>query len=438
MKLNKKTAGAVIFVILLLFLFFSKTIYTFNMPEVSGTRPKRGTLSKLEISSGIASWAETESIYAVSGGSAGRVYVKEGEEVEKGQLLFEMDYDIAAVERRLSEADNNITKNEADLRNMITRYNNIRYAMAAFHSGDDTNLSPQAGLIVFELDRARNNVEITRIEYEIGGKSRNDLINAENDLKALLLKYEAETEELQSSILIKDIDLENLRLARQSIAALLRDYRNNVQIRSPADGVILYLAAERGKFFPENALLATVGAGDEFVVECTISLDNNFVNPGDICQLSNASHTLRGTVTRVRPSSHGKTVTISVTSGGETQGRFGIGAANAAAGGTISEGETFEVTFEKNSAADFILVPSGALNQDNDGYFVYQIKRRKGIMGDEYYVERLNVFIGDSDRQNTAIVRGITFFEPIVLTSSKMLSAGLAVTLKNAEDFFEN
>jgi hypothetical protein len=59
-------------------------------------------------------------------------------------------------------------------------------------------------------------------------------------------------------------------------------------------------------------------------------------------------------------------------------------------------------------------------------------------MGEEYYLERLNIFTGDSDHQNTAVIRGITFFEPIVLTSNKALSAGLAVSLKNPEDFFEN
>jgi hypothetical protein len=59
-------------------------------------------------------------------------------------------------------------------------------------------------------------------------------------------------------------------------------------------------------------------------------------------------------------------------------------------------------------------------------------------MGEEYYLERLNIFIGDSDHQNTAVLRGITFFEPIVLVSNKALSAGLTVTLKNPGDFFEN
>jgi len=104
----------------------------------------------------------------------------------------------------------------------------------------------------------------------------------------------------------------------------------------------------------------------------------------------------------------------------------------------VSDGETFDVTFEKNSAASFVLVPNSAVNQDNNGYFLYQIKRRKGIMGNEYYLARLNIFIGDSDRQNTAVLRGLTFFDPIVLVGGKGLSDGVTVSLKNPEDFFES
>ena len=155
-------------------------------------------------------------------------------------------------------------------------------------------------------------------------------------------------------------------------------------------------------------------------MECSVSLDNNFVNPGDTCELSNASHVLKGKVRRIRPTAQGKTVTVTIFSD------------------EVSEGETFIVTFEKLSAASFTLVPNSAINQDNDGYFLYQIKRRRGIMGEEYYLERLNIYIGDSDHQNTIVVRGITFFEPLVLVSNKILSAGLTVSLKNPENFFEN
>ena len=433
MKLNKKTAGAIIFVFLILLLFFSKTIYSYNMPEVSGTKPARGSLSKLEISSGIAGWAETESIYAVSAGAAGRVYVREGDHVEKGQVLLDMVFDVPAAQRRYAETENYISKMEADIRGLNSRLGNIKEALGDHSLSENSALpngsvapefsrvlSGQAGIISLELARVRQTYLNSLFDYELGFQSKTEFANAENNFKALLYKYEAEAEELEHSLVLKQIDLDNLRLSLETIGEILRNYQNNVVIRAPEAGTVMSLPAERGKFFPENALLVSIGVGNDFLVECNISLDNNFVNPGDTCDLSNASHSIKGTVRRVRPTANGKTVTISVVSE------------------EVSDGETFEITFSKYSDSFFILVPNGAINQDNDGYFLYQIKRRRGIMGEEYYVDRMNIFTGDSDHQNTAIVRGITFFEPIVLVSNKVLSAGDVVSLKNPENFFEN
>jgi len=420
MKVTKKTAGAFIFFALVLLLFFSRTIYTYNLPHVTGTRPFRGTLSKIEITSGIARRAENENIYAAASGYAGRVFVREGDTVEKDQILFEMDFNIIQADRKLIEIENNINKLEADIRSLTTRLNSIRQALASVNGTLPENAPPDSGLIALEINRALISFNDAQISFDYGMISKNEVTNAENNYKAILYKYEAEIESLEHNIALKQIDLANLRLTRDTGADTLRDYRDNAVIRAPAAGTILELNAERGKYFYENALLVSIGIGNEFIVECNISLNNNFVNQADICQLSNSNHALKGNVRRVRPSANGKTVTISVESD------------------FVSDGETFEITFEKNSAFSFTLVPNRAINQDNDGYFIYQIKRRQGFLGHEYYIERLNIFIGDSDHQNTSVVRGITFFEPVVLVSSKSLEAGLTVSLKNAEDFFEN
>jgi len=419
MKLNRKTAGAVIFLLLVLLLFFSRTIYTYNMPQVTGTRPARGALSKLETSSGIASRFETENIYAAASGNVGRVYVREGDTVQRNQVLFEMDFNITQIERNLFEIENNISKMEADIRALLSRLSSVREALAAKNGEIPQYTSPDSGLIVMEISRALASFKDAEIAFNYGAFSRNELVNAENNLKAVLYKYEAETASIEHSVELKQIDLANLRLAREAASDKLRDYRNNSVIRAPVDGIVLELAAERGRYVYENALLVSIGAGDEFIVECNISLDNNFVNPGETCRLYNSNSSVTGDIKRVKPSANGKTVTISFTSG------------------TVTDGETFDITFEENSSSSFTLVPNRAINQDNDGYFIYQIKRRQGFMGYEYYIERLNIFIGDSDHQNTAVIRGITFFEPIVLVSDKSLETGITVSLKNAEDFFE-
>jgi len=420
MRINKKRITILIIVIFVLLVFFSRTVYTYNMPRITGVRPQRGALNKLEMSSGIAKWADIENIFAPVSGIVGRVYVREGDRVEEGQVLFEMEFNIQAADRRLSEIENNIIKMESDIISLSNRLKIIQEGLAARNGIVPDYSSPDAGLIVMEINKAFTALQDARTQIGFGMISGNELVNIENNFRALIYKYEAEINSIEYSIAHKKIDLHILTLTRDASAETLADYRNNAVIRAPMDGVIQDIFAERGKYFNENALLVSIGIGNDFIVECNISLDNNFVNPGDTCQLVNSNRVINGNVTRVRPRSDGKTAVISITSG------------------DISDGETFNITFEKRSGASFTLVPNRAINKDNDGYFLYQIKRRNGFMGQEYYIDRLNIFIGDSDHQNTVVSRGITFFEPIVLVSDKSLAAGMSVTLKNAEDFFEN
>lgn len=125
-----------------------------------------------------------------------------------------------------------------------------------------------------------------------------------------------------------------------------------------------------------------------------------------------------GIVTKVSPEENNKQVTVALKSD------------------DVTMGETFDLEFSKESTTSYTLVPNGAINKDNEGYFIYQIKKRKGILGGEFYVKKVPVYIGDSDDENTVITKGIGFFEPIVLLSDRPLSDGETVKVANAGDFF--
>ncbi|MDR2053104.1 MAG: HlyD family secretion protein, partial [Treponema sp.] len=222
MKLNKKTAGGIICALLALLLFFSKTVYTYKLPEVTGVKPSRGSLSKLEISSGITGWAETENMYAEAGGAVGEVFVKAGDRVDAGQALFQMDFDIAAARRKLEETENNIAKLENDIQSLRARLDSLRAALAAAEQAEELPLPPgQAGVLGLEINKARLAVETARFSFELGSVSGIEVRSAETAFKALLLKYETEAEELEFSLASKHLDLRNLRLTRESAGEAL-------------------------------------------------------------------------------------------------------------------------------------------------------------------------------------------------------------------------
>lgn len=147
-----------------------------------------------------------------------------------------MDFNVTAARRRLAETDNNISRLETDIRGSALRLNSIREALAAdpFNSdsqltdspdtelGSDSTLnsqpaavSGQEGLITLEINRAAIALQNARFGFEIGTLSRNDFLNAENNLKALLYKYEVDADDIERlNIFIGDSDHQNTSVLR--------------------------------------------------------------------------------------------------------------------------------------------------------------------------------------------------------------------------------
>jgi hypothetical protein len=405
--------GAGFLAALLVLIFFSKTIYTWNLPEVAATKPFRGTLNKLELSSGIAHWTTLDTFYAVVGGIVVETLVKEGETVSAGQPILRMEYKTSDARRHLMSIENSIQKLQGDIRATQSKLASVERALNGTESGAASSLD-------FDIYKAKSAAQTAELSYQYGAISRSELETARNNLTALYLSYEESRDTLTRDLQTKQFELQNLLLDAESSRETIEAYEKYVIINAEYIGVIEALNVEKGKFVAENAPFFSIGVGNEFTVNCVVSLENNFIIQGDSCSLSNAFHEFTGLVSRIKPSERGKTVSISVASG------------------EISAGETFEIRFEKKSATSYTLVPSGAVNQDNDGYYLNRIKRSTGILGQEYLIERLDVYIGDSDLQNTAIIQGITFFDPLILVSDKALHAGDIVILSNEEDFFEN
>jgi HlyD family secretion protein len=358
---NLKNIGTVIFTLLLLLIFASKTIYTYHLPVVTAVSPVNGKLEKSETVKGIVEWSDKVNLYAETGGKVEEILVEEGDPVIKGQPLV-----------RLSPTKEDLAAGREK--------------------------SYELRQLEQEIKNAEEDLGRLEVLYREGAIAKNQYDTAHRNLQSLYNKKEKILLDYQDSLANLDQDM--------------------LIVYAVQDSIIVDIAVNQGEIIKSSQLVAVCGKAQQYEMICNISLDNNFVSAGDSCELENSSHTLDGIVTRVTPVDQGKEVTIAIQSEEATAG------------------ETFDVTFEKESAESHILVPNGALNMDSDGYFLYQVKQRDGMLGKEFYVEKLRVYIGDEDHENTVISKGITFFEPVVLLSNKGLSNGETVKLENEGDFF--
>lgn len=246
-----------------------------------------------------------------------------------------------------------------------------------------------------EIRNAEEDCSKTKKLYEEGAVARSEYEEEDRALQALYAK--------KQKMLLDNQGTSNSNL---------------LTVYAAEDSVVSELSVHKGQKVNSGDLVATCGLSKDFEINCRIALDNNFVVEGDACKLDNSSHSLDGIVTEVKAEEEKKMVSVLIQSD------------------AVKVGETFDVKFEKESSESKILVPNGALNRDGDGYFLYQVKQREGILGKEFYVEKVKVNIGDNDIENTIIAKGVTFFEPIVLLCDKELAEGDTVILENEGDFF--
>ncbi|MDR0841503.1 MAG: HlyD family secretion protein [Christensenellaceae bacterium] len=454
--INRKTVGGGILLILLMLIFFSKTIYTHRLPQITGVLPKNGALNQQEIARGTAQWADTESLYAQIGGKVEEVLVKEGDAVKEGQELLRLSYSPEEVEQRLRELKDSRTRIKLDLERIrLNTAKTERYMDALRNkvfepdmpsSGDLALLDAEIAKAASHLkeleaqaeageDVSKEELESARYELQRLYIQRDNLIKSQEaarrnayktleeqelDRRARLADYEDELAAIKLELSAKKIELSALAMQEESYKEALQEFSENAVLLAPAAGTITSLPVGKGEQVTEGMLLAKMGVGNRFFVDCALNLENNFVGVGEPCTLESASHRATGVVQALTSSAEGKTAQVLVEEA------------------EIAAGETFSVTFKKSSDTTYILVPNGSLNKDNTGYFLMQIKRREGILGQEYYLDRLGVMIGESDSENTVIVRGIDFFEPILLRSAKPVAVGDTVLLGNEADFFEN
>lgn len=357
-RINVKTMGAVLILLILILTLVSKTVYNYNLPVVTATIPVNGKLDKTETVKGIAEWGDKVEVYTDTGGNVEEIFVKQGDYVRKGEPIA-----------RLSLSEEEISKNR-----------------------DNAYELQQVDM---DIKNAEDDCSDLKKLYEQGAAPKNDYEKVDRELKALYIK--------KQKLLLKYHDTSNP-------ASLI--------VYAPDNLVISELPVHKGQKVNDGEIIAKCGVSQNLKANCSVTLDNNFVMEGDKCKLENSSHSLEGTVTEIKAEEGKKAVAVLIQSD------------------KVKAGETFDVKFQKKSVEAHTLVPNGALNRDSEGYFLYQIKQREGMLGKEYYVEKLKVYIGDNDNENTIITKGITFFEPVVLLCNKELSKGETVMLENEGDFF--
>ncbi|MEG6521541.1 efflux RND transporter periplasmic adaptor subunit [Desulfotomaculum sp. 1211_IL3151] len=355
--------------------FFSNTINNFALPRVQTVRPTNGALIKEVFGEGTVEVKSTREEYADSNLRVKEVLVEQGDRVSKGQPIIILD---------VNELKSNYQDEQA-------RYRQL-----------------QLSLVGAREEQAQKQRDYDNLKYlfDHAAETAVNLQNAEKNLADAQRNCE-------------DIQL-NLEIQARKVDTLAKQVANNGVYTAPVDGIITELNFAEGSR-TNNSLplfkLADLQQGFRLIVP----IDNDlvdYVKPGD-------------------------TVSVTILSLGDkkTEGKIDKIAENSQHNGDekdlwidvslegLTGGEKGEIYLSKKTKPYAALVPNSAVYDDSSGSYIFVLESRKGPLGTENYLQKVEVKVADSDNEKSALTDRV--MGEVVRQSNKPVEDGERV-LKEA------
>jgi HlyD family secretion protein len=218
----------------------------------------------------------TESVYAsvkvtpdisyypqsLTSGIINKIYVKEGDLIKKGQILFEITPS-TDVMGQITNAQINLSETKSNFKGRNNLLNNIE----------------------LEIQTSREQYRLDSANLKKQGRLLSQNIGTRDDFDRLKLKYENTTNQLeileQKYIQTKNTLESNYKKALNSIKTE-RNQLANFKVFSKMDGKIYAVNKEEGDFISAQEKFAEIGSNDSFKIEMDIDeIDITKIEVGD-------------------------------------------------------------------------------------------------------------------------------------------------------------
>ena len=351
------------------------SVYDVGKTDIANTVSYTGTLSP----------SESVSISAKVGATALSVPVSEGDYVNAGSVILSLDK---------TDLQNSYRQAQASYNQALTNFNREK---TLYESASNVKLATQS------YNDAKNSYDRVKQLYDMGGASQVELdsaytglVNAEENLKTAestsSAALDAASAALSSASIAVDIASNSLRNA--TITAPISGYISvcNVsegQLVSP--GIEIFKIANTKMVDAEINVTETVIPYMEVGGEATVTVTS--------AKLEN----IKGIITGVNPVKDQMT------------GLYNIKISIDNPSGELKSGMVCDVELVLSKHSDIIKIPSEALINSGDDYFVY-------IAKDDKKAEKVKVTIGISDENYTEIVSGISNGDRVIVSGKDYLS----------------
>lgn len=318
---------------------------------------------------------------------------------EQYSLYQESENDVSGVAASLAVAKNT-------LMNAQNRVTNAQLAVD----------KAQAALTA-KQDNAQNKSEISKIQTQLNSENAilseatENLTKAQSDHGKIMTEMNSEAELAALYSAISD--------AQSALDKLTADGGN--KITAPVSGVVSNITITKGQTVAaEETLMTITGKDNGYTATITVTSEQaKRVKTGDTADINESWYysDIAATVTAIRNNKENpgksKLIDLKVT-------------------GDVTEGTTLNFAIGDKSKTYDMIVPNGAVREDNNGKFILIIREKSSPLGNRYFAKRIDVDVTASDDVNSAVTGELEGYEYVITTSTKAIKAGDQVRLKKS------
>lgn len=422
-RLIKKT-GIIFLALVLLLTFSSKTINNLLLPEVDCTSPTSGFLETVTPVTGKLDFKRTEKILSYGNWKITEVNVKKNDEIKKGDVLAVVDEDEILLE--LKKRDFELEK----LRNDLTRYTET------FTNPDIKATQEDLAVAGQKVEKSEKELLDIKALYEAGAEPRKSVEDAEekvDEAKRDMAKIQRQLDSLTKAAAEGSAEYKRtvsektkeIELYRLEIERIKKNMPVNGKIMAPYSGRVKAVHIEQGSNVGQGETLLEIIKENQ---KLSIMWEVNAIKSDAFAEGETVSCNVD------TPEELSFDSIISSKEYNADKGLYLITADPQLEEEDIKalkEGQEVDVKATKRSSEYPIVLPNSAITKSGGRNAIYIVKERSGgVLGDETYVEQVEVNVEDSDDYKTAISDALEPDSKVVTYSTKFLLDGMQVKLR--------
>lgn len=350
-------------------------------------------------------------LYNVAGGKVNQVYVSVGDRVKKGQLLAQMDYQSAELQKK---------DLEAQLKVINAQYQEAKKPTKA---SEIERLSAQLKSAQILYDEAKRNLTDNEALYKAG-------VVPEGTYRTLVAEFSSREVALQNAksnlSAAKEglsVNLKNQYTAQlaeiNSRIELMNKQLRDLGITASADGIILTRHVNSGQYVQPGSLLFEVGVSGKRHLSCDLLFEDlPGIQVGTEVLVENADLgilDLKGKVYKVYPIAFNKVSDLGI-----NQKRVTVKVALDGDVSTLKPGYELTAKFITERHENVILIDKKA---------VFEYEGKEALFVNEKGVAKLRIVeTGLENTDSVEIISGLSVGEAVVLSPSETLEEGMAIS----------